>query len=103
MKYQKPVWLVAPGHGWLKVETGQIYELGVADKISRCSFFSECGRYAYLEEDCDATPFIDAYGRDKYNDEGIPLKVQHISHSYIDDLPPYDPTYVKERARFLGL
>ena len=47
-----------PGHGWVKVPKNLLGELGIADKITPFSY--ERGQYAYLEEDCDMTTFIQA-------------------------------------------
>jgi len=48
------------GHGWLQVPTKLIKKLGIANKISQCSYVSPSGATVYLEEDCDAGLFIDA-------------------------------------------
>ena len=48
-----------PGHGWLRVPKKLLAELGIADKITGYSYMSRT--YAYLEEDCDATTFHNAY------------------------------------------
>ncbi len=40
-----------PAHAWGKVERTELIELGIADKISACSYMSFA--FAYLEEDCD--------------------------------------------------
>ena len=53
------------GHGWLKVPLKDIINLGIEDKISSCSY--ELGDYAYLEEDCDASLFLNAIGEDWKN------------------------------------
>lgn len=47
-----------PGHGWLQVPMADVQRLGIADKISRCSYRD--GGMAYLEEDCDAPRFLQA-------------------------------------------
>jgi hypothetical protein len=47
-----------PGHGWLRVLRAQLKQLGVEDKVSRYSY--QRGKWAYLEEDCDAALFINA-------------------------------------------
>lgn len=46
------------GHGWLKVTKARLDNLGIADKITSCSFMR--GNYAYLEEDCDVSTYIKA-------------------------------------------
>lgn len=46
-----------PGHGWLKVPLTLLDELGIRDRISTSSF--QRGGFAYLEEDVDASLFIE--------------------------------------------
>lgn len=48
-----------PGHGWLAVPFKDLVELGIENKISDYSYSK--GSTAYLEEDCDAAVFINAY------------------------------------------
>jgi len=43
-----------PGHGWLRVPLKEVEP--IADKISPYSYMR--GKYAYLEEDCDAWTFL---------------------------------------------
>jgi hypothetical protein len=40
-----------PGHGWGAVKRHVLYDLGIADKITTCSY--QKGATVYLEEDCD--------------------------------------------------
>lgn len=47
-----------PGHGYLRVPLEVLKEYGVMFKISPYSFKSD--KFAYLEEDCDMTTFVDA-------------------------------------------
>lgn len=51
-----------PGHGWLAVPLADVLRLGI--EPSEYSFISDDGQTAYLEEDCDASLFIDASGID---------------------------------------
>jgi len=51
-----------PGHGWLEVPVDELEELGLADKISPWSYLGKPGT-AFLEEDMDASMFIDAAER----------------------------------------
>ena len=51
-----------PGHGWLAVPFKDIHRLGIGEKISGYSYIK--GKTAYLEEDCDAGVFIDAYKKE---------------------------------------
>lgn len=48
-----------PGHGWLVATLSQLRDAGVYDKVSSYSYKS--GELAYLEEDCDAGLFLEAY------------------------------------------
>lgn len=48
-----------PGHGWVKVPLALIRELGIADKITRFSYWH--AGHVYLEEDCDLGLFFNAY------------------------------------------
>lgn len=49
------------GHGWLRVKRAELIELGLADKITRYSYARK--GWVYLEEDCDASHFVMAKGR----------------------------------------
>jgi hypothetical protein len=54
-------WHTDPGHGWLQVETSLIKSLGVTG-ISTFSYVDgSANLIAFLEEDCDAALFINAY------------------------------------------
>lgn len=50
---------IDPAHGWIKVSKKLLDELGIATKITAYSY--QRGDYAYLEEDCDATLFVEEY------------------------------------------
>lgn len=47
-------------HGWLEVPASELVRLGIANDISHYSFISTDGALAYLEEDCDASRYVDA-------------------------------------------
>jgi hypothetical protein len=51
-------WHLDSGHGWLAVKSVEIKELQLSDKISSYSYISKSGKTIYLEEDVDATLFI---------------------------------------------
>ena len=53
------VWAMDSGHAWLAVKAGELVSLGIQDKISSYSYVK--GSTVYLEEDCDAGLFINAY------------------------------------------
>ncbi|MCP4420271.1 MAG: hypothetical protein GY805_27005 [Chloroflexi bacterium] len=69
------IFISDPGHGWLRVPLKDIAALGIEGDISPYSFID--GRYAYLEEDCDYTVFIDACIA-----QGIPLP--DMQNQYVD-------------------
>lgn len=62
------VWHTDPGHGWLEVPRVALDMLAVADRITGYSYQSRDGRLVYLEEDCDAPTFLEAW-RDRYGSE----------------------------------
>ena len=49
-------------HGWIKVPVKLLKSLGIEGKISMYSY--RRGEYAYLEEDCDASLFLDSMKAD---------------------------------------
>jgi hypothetical protein len=48
-----------PGHGWVKVPFSLLETLGITEQITRYSYQRK--NFAYLEEDCDADTFFQAY------------------------------------------
>ena len=71
------------GHGWLAVKYKDLVELGVLDKISSCSYMK--GDTVYLEEDCDATVYVDALKA-----LNIDLKVKNGKHYDRSPIRTYD-------------
>jgi|SRR5215469_15715667 len=56
------VFYTDPGHGWLAVLRRDLAVLGfTALDFTSCSYVSGDGERFYLEEDCDAPKFIEAY------------------------------------------
>lgn len=53
------IWAQDAGHAWLAVKRSELDALNIADKISSFSYVK--GGTVYLEEDCDAAVFINAY------------------------------------------
>ncbi len=89
-------WYSDPGHGWLRVPMAAVVEAGVAGQISTCSYMCEGNGLAYLEEDCDATIFLDAVGFDRHGDATIPERAPTKGESSIRRLaafqrPPLTP------------
>ena len=50
---------VDPGHGWLEVSKQELFDLDIYKQISQFSY--EKRGTVYLEEDCDARYFFEAY------------------------------------------
>jgi len=76
-----------PSHGWIKVPKTLLVELGIANKISHCSYMKV--HHAYLEEDADATTFMQAMA-----ERGIQVKFRHRTAdrlSRIRNYPGYLP------------
>ena len=77
-----------PGHGWLEVPMALLQSLKIANKISRFSFKNknkDAFQMAYLEEDCDARVFVEAYG-----EANMEIKfVDCDGESMIRDLPSF--------------
>lgn len=69
------------GHGWLQVLPNEIRALGLEDQISEYSYYNPETNLVYLEEDCDAPLFLNAY-RAKYGDE-IQFKETHVGDEWI--------------------
>jgi hypothetical protein len=53
------IWAVDAGHEWLAVKQSELVNLDIAHKISSYSYMK--GGTVYLEGDCDAAVFFDAY------------------------------------------
>jgi hypothetical protein len=58
MKTQRLTFHTDPGHGWLEVTRADLVELGILGLISPYSYTD--GPRFYLEEDCDATLYLEA-------------------------------------------
>lgn len=73
------------GHGWLRVKRNELKDLNIENNITPCSY--QNNDYVYLEEDLDATTFINAY-KNKYNCEPI-LKTSYSHQSHIRQYENY--------------
>jgi len=79
-----------PGHGWLRVRKEVLFELGIHKDISTFSYHN--GRYAYLEEDCDAPRLIN-----KLEEVGIKVEIKGSntnSDSHIRRFARFTPSCV---------
>jgi len=66
-----------PGHGWLRVQRAKLQQLGIEEKITPYSY--QRGRWAYLEEDCDAGTFIEAMRAAGWR---FIIKQRNCAHNY---------------------
>jgi hypothetical protein len=69
------------GHGWLEVELADLAKLGISHAISHYSY--RHGDKAYLEEDMDATTYVNALFPNRDTDPEWPIF--HDRMRYIDD------------------
>jgi hypothetical protein len=86
MKTQKLTFHCDRGHGWLEVPREDIDALGLADQISAYSYAMASTHkragMVYLEEDCDASLYLDAAKAagytlqivEKYTDTDSPIR-----------------------------
>lgn len=74
-----------PGHGWLAVDRADLDALGIAHKITAYSY--QRGDRVYLEEDLDATTYLEAAAaagwrvtcREKYSQDSTIRKLRPYS------------------------
>jgi len=74
------------GHGWLAVKRAELVTLGLLEKISGCSY--EKGNTVYLEEDCDASLFIEAMRNKGFE---LTIRRSYREHSHIRNYPYFQP------------
>lgn len=78
------------GHGWLRVPARMIESLYLKDKITGYSYQSKDGKTVYLEEDMDATTFLDKMKEYGYSQEDLTIKsIDDGERSFIRNLPSY--------------
>jgi hypothetical protein len=85
MKTQRLTFHADPSHGWLEVALADIHELEIGHLISRYSYLK--GERAFLEEDCDASIYLE-----KAKSQGWTINIQekHSNHdSFIRGLNSY--------------
>lgn len=75
-----------PGHGWLAVPRAELNRVGVEAEITPYSYQSTDGSVVYLEEDCDAPTFIEAFKR---LGGTVELGESYSEHTFIRTLPHY--------------
>lgn len=79
-----------PGHGWVAVPLSELVALGIASKITPYSYIDRAAGVAWLEEDCDLSTFVYArWPEDTSPRMSAALKIRHVEHTRIRDLPSY--------------
>jgi hypothetical protein len=58
----KFIYYTDPGHGWIKVPMSELVRLNISNDITPFSYVR--GQYVFLEEDCDASTFLNARERE---------------------------------------
>ncbi len=90
-------WYTDPGHGWLRVPLQAVIDVGIAERISSCSYVAKAHPgglnataqpTAYLEEDCDAPAFLAAAGISMETAETFP-STHTDGQSFIRRLPSF--------------
>ena len=76
------------GHGWLAVKRKELEDLNIIDEISHFSY--QRGKTVYLEEDRDASIFIDKKG-------GLNKIKYRVSHQENTPIRSYDHL-IKEKS-----
>jgi len=67
-----------PGHGWAEIDRKELFDLGIAAKITRFSY--QKGNKVFLEEDCDLYTFCKAL---EENDIQYRFDEQYKNHTPI--------------------
>lgn len=70
-----------PSHGWIKAPINLLAELEILGSISTYSYVR--GAYVYLEEDCDAAVFMNAFNARFGVDPKLKSKVARNKYSKI--------------------
>jgi hypothetical protein len=84
MTTRKLTFFADAGHGWLKVDRADLDALDIAHKITYFSY--EKGDAVYLEEDLDATTYLDAA---KAKGWAINIREQYFDRSTIRTFQSY--------------
>lgn len=73
------------GHGWLAVKKSLLEQMGIMPLITSFSYQSKSGSTIYLEEDADASRFINALKA-----LNVPFQLVEVDHgdrSWVRNLP----------------
>jgi hypothetical protein len=77
------------GHGWVKVPLTLLRELGIADQVTRYSYYNN--GHVYLEEDNDTCLFMNAFHARFGFDPKLRERVARERRSRVRGYEPYVP------------
>jgi len=83
-----------PSHGWVKVPLMLLIELGIADQVTSFSYYNN--GHVYLEEDCDASRFAQAFA-DRFGFE--PKFRERVARERRSRVRGYMPFYYGDFSR----
>ena len=90
----KATFISDAGHGWLSVSRKDIAKLDIQDKISPFSYMTNTR--AYLEEDCDASLFVDEVKK-----QGIEIEIKKSKsiqdYSFIRNLSQFNIEWFNQK------
>lgn len=75
-----------PGHGWLEVPRADLVDLGIVSSVSAFSY--QKGTRVYLEEDCDASLYLEAARAAGWR---VNVREQYSDPCPVRDFPRYRP------------
>ena len=75
-------------HGWLEVSYKDITDLNIQNRITESSYINRTTKKIFLEEDCDATLFLNEF-KNKYGYKPELLEGRFYEESPIRKLPFY--------------
>lgn len=86
MAFRQYTFIADPGHGWLEIDWTDLKNVGLnPSDFSRYSYRKR--NKFYLEEDCDAPKFLEAY-KTKYGSEPTINEKHGNGRSFVRDLEP---------------
>ena len=91
------VWAHDAGHEWLAVKLSYVVALKIKDKISSYSYVK--GNTVYLEGDCDAAVFFDAY-RAQFGKDPATRMGKNWDRWPGRSFEGYSPAYVDQKYPF---
>lgn len=74
-----------PAHGWVETPYSLVAVLGIREKITHYSYYSQSKQVFYLEEDGDANTLLEAL-----TSRGVEFEIiskEHVSMTFIRRLP----------------